>query len=91
MEAHYFINDIFLPENSLLKNVGKIRKIPAVIVQGRYDLVCPIETADELAPRLAGGRIHHRARRRPFGHGAGHPLGPDRGDGQVQDGVLGRS
>ena len=48
MEAHYFINDIFLPENSLLKNVGKIRHIPAVIVQGRYDLVCPIETADEL-------------------------------------------
>ena len=48
MEAHYFINDIFLPEDSLLKNVGKIRHIPAVIVQGRYDLVCPIETADEL-------------------------------------------
>jgi proline iminopeptidase len=48
MEAHYFINDIFLPEDSLLKNVGKIRHIPAVIVQGRYDLLCPIETADEL-------------------------------------------
>ncbi len=48
MEAHYFINDIFLPEDSLLKNVGKIRHIPAAIVQGRYDLVCPIETADEL-------------------------------------------
>jgi len=48
MEAHYFINDIFLPENALLQNVGKIRHIPAVIVQGRYDLVCPIETADEL-------------------------------------------
>jgi len=48
MEAHYFINDIFLPENALLKNVGKIRHIPAAIVQGRYDLVCPIETADEL-------------------------------------------
>lgn len=49
MEAHYFINNIFLPENSLLKNLDRIRKIPAVIVQGRYDLVCPIETADELA------------------------------------------
>jgi proline iminopeptidase len=49
MEAHYFINNIFLPENSLLKNLGNIRKIPTVIVQGRYDLVCPIETADELA------------------------------------------
>jgi len=48
MEAHYFINDIFLPENHLLENVHKIRKIPTVIVQGRYDLVCPIRTADEL-------------------------------------------
>jgi proline iminopeptidase len=48
MEAHYFKNDIFLPENFLLANVDKIRKIPTVIVQGRYDLVCPIRTADEL-------------------------------------------
>jgi proline iminopeptidase len=48
MEAHYFMNNIFLPENHLLANVHKIRKIPAVIVQGRYDLVCPIRTADEL-------------------------------------------
>ncbi len=48
MEAHYFKNDIFLPPNFLLENVDKIRKIPTVIVQGRYDLVCPIRTADEL-------------------------------------------
>ncbi|MGF1611877.1 MAG: prolyl aminopeptidase [Kiloniellales bacterium] len=48
IEAHYFVNDIFLPENALLEGVAKIRKIPAVIVQGRYDVVCPIVTADEL-------------------------------------------
>ncbi|HEY4161741.1 MAG TPA: prolyl aminopeptidase [Dongiaceae bacterium] len=48
MEAHYFMNDIFLPENYLLANVDRIRKLPTVIVQGRYDLVCPIRTADEL-------------------------------------------
>ncbi len=48
LEAHYFINDIFLPENSLLANVGRIRKIPAVIVQGRYDMVCPAASADDL-------------------------------------------
>jgi proline iminopeptidase len=48
MEAHYFINDIFLPENALLRNLDRIRGIPSFIVQGRYDLVCPIETADEL-------------------------------------------
>ena len=48
IEAHYFRNDIFLPENSLLDNVQRIRHIPAVIVQGRYDAVCPIVFADDL-------------------------------------------
>jgi proline iminopeptidase len=48
IEAHYFRNDIFLPENSLLEGVSALRAIPAVIVQGRYDAVCPIVTADDL-------------------------------------------
>lgn len=48
MEAHYFRNDIFLPENFLLRNIDKIRRIPSFIVQGRYDLVCPIRNADDL-------------------------------------------
>jgi proline iminopeptidase len=51
LEAHYFTNSIFLPENSLLNNIDKIRHLPATIVQGRYDLVCPPVTADELARR----------------------------------------
>jgi len=49
IEAHYFRHSIFLPENALLDNVDRIRRIPAVIVQGRYDMVCPIVTADDLA------------------------------------------
>lgn len=48
IEAHYFMNDIFLPKNFLLENVGKIRHIPTTIVQGRYDVVCPIISADDL-------------------------------------------
>ena len=48
MEAHYFSHDIFLPKNSLLDNIDKIRSIPAIIVQGRYDAVCPIISADDL-------------------------------------------
>ncbi len=48
IEAHYFMHDIFLPENSLLNEVDKIRNIPCVIVQGRYDMVCPIVSADDL-------------------------------------------
>ena len=48
IEAHYFSNNIFLPENSLLENAGRLRSIPGIIVQGRYDMVCPIVSADEL-------------------------------------------
>ncbi|MBL8514820.1 MAG: prolyl aminopeptidase [Betaproteobacteria bacterium] len=49
IEAHYFVNNIFLPENFLLANVGRIRHIPTLIVQGRYDMVCPLTSADDLA------------------------------------------
>jgi proline iminopeptidase len=48
MEAHYFVNDIFLPQDSLLANAGRLRRIPGIIVQGRYDMVCPAVTAHEL-------------------------------------------
>jgi proline iminopeptidase len=49
IEAHYFVNDIFLPDNSLLDQLPRIRHLPCTIVQGRYDAVCPIISADELA------------------------------------------
>jgi proline iminopeptidase len=46
IECHYFVNAGFLqPETLLLDDVAKIRHIPAVIVQGRYDVVCPMENA----------------------------------------------
>ena len=48
IEAHYFTHDIFLPINSLLENINKIKHIPTVIVQGRYDAVCPVISADDL-------------------------------------------
>lgn len=49
IECHYFVNKGFFPEdNFLLNNVHKIRHIPAVIVQGRYDVVCPAENAWDL-------------------------------------------
>lgn len=44
--SHYFINGgFFVSDTQLLDNVDKIRHIPATIVQGRYDIVCPTETA----------------------------------------------
>jgi proline iminopeptidase len=46
IECHYFVNHGFLrTESQLLDDVGPIRHIPAVIVQGRYDVVCPMENA----------------------------------------------
>jgi proline iminopeptidase len=48
IEAHYFRNDVFLPENALLDNAPRLAGIPGVIVQGRYDMVCPIVSADDL-------------------------------------------
>jgi len=49
IECHYFINNgFFATDNQLIEQVGKIRKIPAVIVQGRYDVVCPVKSAWDL-------------------------------------------
>lgn len=46
IECHYFVHGGFVEgERALLTNVHKIRHIPAVIVQGRYDVVCPMESA----------------------------------------------
>jgi proline iminopeptidase len=46
IECHYFVNRGFLEtEDQLLRNVSRIRHIPAAIVQGRYDVVCPLQTA----------------------------------------------
>ncbi len=49
METHYFMNDCFLPEGGLLAHIDKIRHIPTIIAHGRYDIVCPIKSADDLA------------------------------------------
>jgi proline iminopeptidase len=49
IEAHYFVNGGFLSsDDQLLRDVDRIRHIPAVIVQGRYDVVCPMRSAWDL-------------------------------------------
>jgi proline iminopeptidase len=49
LEAHYFTRHIFSPERDLVARIDPIRHLPGVIVQGRYDMICPIRSADELA------------------------------------------
>jgi len=49
IEAHYFVHrGFFERDDQLLRGVGRIRHIPAIIVQGRYDLVCPMRSAWDL-------------------------------------------
>ncbi len=48
IECHYFVNGGFVRDGQLLDDIGRIRHIPGVIVQGRYDVVCPIRSAWDL-------------------------------------------
>ncbi len=48
IECHYFKNEIIPKEKSLLNHLDTLRKIPATIIQGRYDIICPIHTAYNL-------------------------------------------
>jgi proline iminopeptidase len=49
LEAHYFINNLFLEEGQLIKNIKNISNIKGFIIQGRYDVICPIESAYTLS------------------------------------------
>jgi proline iminopeptidase len=49
LECHYFIHRVWLEPDQLLRNVDRLRPVPAAIVQGRYDIVCPVRSADDLA------------------------------------------
>jgi proline iminopeptidase len=49
IEAHYFVNNAFLETpDQILRDVSRIRHLPGVIVQGRYDIVCPMRSAWDL-------------------------------------------
>ncbi len=54
IEAHYFVNNMFMEDGALLKNIARLEGLPAIIVQGRYDMVCPIKSADALVQAWPG-------------------------------------
>lgn len=59
IECHYFMNNAwFNSDNHLIENVDKIRHIPAVIVHGRYDIICPVENAWELHQAWPESELH---------------------------------
>ena len=57
IEAFYFAHDLFLPPEGLLGRMDRIGHLPAEIVQGRYDMICPPQSAFELAARWPQARL----------------------------------
>jgi len=57
IEAHYFAHDLFLPPEGLLARMDRLAQVPAEIVQGRYDMVCPPTSAFELAEAWPMARL----------------------------------
>ena len=57
IENHYFTHRAFLADRPLLAGMEPIRKIPGVIVHGRYDMVCPIDQAWALAEAWPEARL----------------------------------
>lgn len=58
IENHYFFHDAFLADRPLLDGMDAIAHIPGVIVHGRYDVVCPVTNAFELAARWPAAELH---------------------------------
>lgn len=48
IEAHYFMHNAFLEENQILRDIDRLHDIPATLVQGRYDIICPMQSAWDL-------------------------------------------
>ena len=70
IECHYFVNRAFLEPNQLLNDVHKIAHIPGVIVQGRYDVICPVTSAWDLHQAWPNSRLEIIA---DAGHSASEP------------------
>ncbi|MBK7843162.1 MAG: prolyl aminopeptidase [Bdellovibrionales bacterium] len=76
IECHYFVNNAFLKsDNWLLENIGRIRQIPCEIVQGRYDIVCPMTSAWELSRAWPEAKLH---------------IIPDAGHSAMEEGIRSR-
>ncbi|MFO0697286.1 MAG: prolyl aminopeptidase [Polyangiales bacterium] len=74
IECHYFVNGGFLDvDDQLLRDVHRIRQIPTVIVQGRYDVVCPPKSAWDLHRAFPEAKLH---------------LVPDAGHSAAEPGIV---
>ena len=70
IECHFFINNGFIEENQILNNLSKIDHIPAKIIHGRYDMVCPLDNAVTLHDHWPASELYIV---RDAGHSASEP------------------
>jgi proline iminopeptidase len=73
LESHYMANGAFLADDQLIRDVGRIAHLPAVIVQGRYDVICPPLSAYRLHQAWPGSRLR---------------MIPDAGHGALEHGIA---
>jgi len=73
LESHYMANDGFLSDDQLIRNLGQIAHLPAVIVQGRYDVICPPLSAYRLQRAWPGAKLR---------------MIPDAGHGALEIGIA---
>lgn len=70
IENHYFVNNCWLKEGQILKNIHRLTHIPITIVHGRYDVVCPITQAFDIKSALPHTKLHVVTE---AGHASSHP------------------
>ncbi len=57
ISAYYFVNNSFISENYILENINRIKQLPAIILHGRYDMVCQLYQAYELAEQWGNSQL----------------------------------
>jgi proline iminopeptidase len=57
IECHYFLNKGWMDEGQLLRDAARLQALPGAIIQGRYDMVCPIESAWALSKAWPGAEL----------------------------------
>ncbi|TFW27172.1 prolyl aminopeptidase [Massilia arenosa] len=73
LESHYMANLGFFEDDQLIRNVGRIAHLPCVIVQGRYDVICPPVSAYRLHQAWPGAKLR---------------MVPDAGHGALEPGIA---
>ena len=68
MEAHYFSQDCFLAPDQLMRDAGRLAGVPGIVVQGRYDMLCPPSSSAALCSAWPDARLR-------VVEAAGHSLG----------------